>query len=538
MIQIIGAAGSSIHGKDDLSTKGSEEAKPTDYGHIVFGEMTMGFWQQLLREISKIGVGNNDGKGLQTEACDPALNSGATQESSEPPLTPTLDAEATSTFMDNGVTPANGGRVDGKIGAEPADSKRLDEVGIARSKHCEKVIPAIPKTTESKQRPVRPSRAEIESGLAAVVSFDSPTLQMPYVEHVTRPQSAGCRTSGPQNVVSGEDTAARSCGAHATSEISGTLTERKPVRSSAFPVGAHGLDSKTCDSSEANLAIAASVSFGPSRILRVGEGEFSRSGQQSVGTTGEPSPACNIPRSLPLNSSKIAVLSAASSSRTRHQRLSAIGNSEPSSAVNGADVVMPAAQNSFHAAAAVAGTIAKAISGAEEQSWRNGSGAPEPSSRVVDVPPRCPEQWTHAGLRFAEAGFQDPSFGWISVRAARDNAGLHAVVVPPSAEAVHSLSAHLDGLNAYLGHNQIPVSTVTLSTFETDQYPAGSGADSQRQASHNGSHQGNEHHREPTVTIVDLHAQSGSRDSIPKPDEYSLSEVRKDEYSRRISLVA
>lgn len=105
-------------------------------------------------------------------------------------------------------------------------------------------------------------------------------------------------------------------------------------------------------------------------------------------------------------------------------------------------------------------------------------------SAMPELPLRHPEQqWTHVGPHFAEAGFHDDTLGWVSVRAARDSSGVHAVLVPPSAEAERTLSGHMNGLNTYLGNNQIPVSAVTLSTFENARQGTSFGADAQQ---HNG----------------------------------------------------
>ena len=57
------------------------------------------------------------------------------------------------------------------------------------------------------------------------------------------------------------------------------------------------------------------------------------------------------------------------------------------------------------------------------------------------------------------------------------------MLVPPSAEAERTLSGHMNGLNTYLGNNQIPISAVTLSTFENARQGTSFGADPQQ---HNG----------------------------------------------------
>jgi hypothetical protein len=71
--------------------------------------------------------------------------------------------------------------------------------------------------------------------------------------------------------------------------------------------------------------------------------------------------------------------------------------------------------------------------------------------------------WIHAGTQKAEAGFQDPALGWVSVRADTSGGGVHAQLVPGSADAAQALTGHLAGLNAYLTEHHIPVETLTLT---------------------------------------------------------------------------
>jgi hypothetical protein len=83
--------------------------------------------------------------------------------------------------------------------------------------------------------------------------------------------------------------------------------------------------------------------------------------------------------------------------------------------------------------------------------------------------------WIHAGARQAEAGFQDPALGWIGVRADSSGGGVHAQLVPGSADAAQALGGHLEGLNAYLIEHRTPVETLTLTAPESGW--AGSGSD-------------------------------------------------------------
>ncbi len=74
--------------------------------------------------------------------------------------------------------------------------------------------------------------------------------------------------------------------------------------------------------------------------------------------------------------------------------------------------------------------------------------------------------WIHTGAHRAEAGFQDPALGWVGVRADSSGGGVHASLVPGSAEAAVALGGHLAGLNAYLVEQHTPVESLTLAAPE------------------------------------------------------------------------
>jgi hypothetical protein len=85
--------------------------------------------------------------------------------------------------------------------------------------------------------------------------------------------------------------------------------------------------------------------------------------------------------------------------------------------------------------------------------------------------------WMHAGPRHAEAGYLDPSLGWVGVRADVSASGIHAAVVPGSAEAAQALGGHISGLSAYMAEHHGHAATVTL---ESPQYRSdGTGEDPQ-----------------------------------------------------------
>ena len=103
--------------------------------------------------------------------------------------------------------------------------------------------------------------------------------------------------------------------------------------------------------------------------------------------------------------------------------------------------------------------------------------------------------WTLAGAQRAEAGFQDPALGWVSVRADAGSGGIHASLVPSSADAAQALGGHLAGLSAHLVERQTPVETLTLAAPEGQGLNAGmdrNGNQNMQQQSGQGAQAGQE----------------------------------------------
>ncbi len=99
-----------------------------------------------------------------------------------------------------------------------------------------------------------------------------------------------------------------------------------------------------------------------------------------------------------------------------------------------------------------------------------------------------PATWLHAGTRTAEAGFQDPALGWVGVRADASGGGVHASLVPGSAEAAAALGGHLAGLSAFLSEQHTPVDSLTLAATEDRSANSSMGQGAQ-QNMHQGTHQ-------------------------------------------------
>jgi hypothetical protein len=71
--------------------------------------------------------------------------------------------------------------------------------------------------------------------------------------------------------------------------------------------------------------------------------------------------------------------------------------------------------------------------------------------------------FTHAGARHAEAGYLDPSLGWVGIRADVSGGALHAAIVPASSQAADILGAHLPALHAYVSQQHGQESTIDMS---------------------------------------------------------------------------
>lgn len=70
--------------------------------------------------------------------------------------------------------------------------------------------------------------------------------------------------------------------------------------------------------------------------------------------------------------------------------------------------------------------------------------------------------WTRATPHQAEAGFKDPVLGWVGVRADASGGGVHAAVVPGSAQAAEELGKHMDGIHSYLAEQHMPIDSLGM----------------------------------------------------------------------------
>ena len=70
--------------------------------------------------------------------------------------------------------------------------------------------------------------------------------------------------------------------------------------------------------------------------------------------------------------------------------------------------------------------------------------------------------WTHATPRQAEAGFQDPTLGWIGVRADISGGEVHASLVPGSTQAAEELGKQMDGIKSHLAEQHTSVDSLVM----------------------------------------------------------------------------
>jgi len=92
-----------------------------------------------------------------------------------------------------------------------------------------------------------------------------------------------------------------------------------------------------------------------------------------------------------------------------------------------------------------------------------GARAGDPFTALDSDGANPPGTWIHAGAHRAEAGYLDPSLGWIRVHADSTGGAVHAALVPGSAEAAQVLGGHMPGLKAYLSEHHAERASVTMA---------------------------------------------------------------------------
>jgi flagellar hook-length control protein FliK len=118
--------------------------------------------------------------------------------------------------------------------------------------------------------------------------------------------------------------------------------------------------------------------------------------------------------------------------------------------------------------------------------------------------------------------------GWVSVRADLDAGGIHATLVPSSAEAAQALNGHLAGLSTHLVEQQSPVASLTMASPSQSGVENGMGQRMQQGAE--GNPQGNAHEDAQagsranappasTTSVLNAPAQAGIRASFAQPGD-------------------
>ena len=128
------------------------------------------------------------------------------------------------------------------------------------------------------------------------------------------------------------------------------------------------------------------------------------------------------------------------------------------------------APSSVQAANGTAGGVGESPAAAQGTSTTH-----QTFTTLDNIDDRTALNWVHAGARHAEAGFEDPTLGWIGVRADQSGGGVHAIVVPTTAEAAQTLGSQMAGLNAHLAESHTPLASLSLGSTEGREGGTGAG---------------------------------------------------------------
>ncbi len=153
--------------------------------------------------------------------------------------------------------------------------------------------------------------------------------------------------------------------------------------------------------------------------------------------------------------------------------------------------VQPAAQPAilFHPAQAQSGGMTVGGAGGQGSSVSAASASaggahPDAFSTLDAAAPAA--TWIHGTAPRAEAGFQDPSLGWVSVRAEAGTGGIHASVVASTADAAQALGGHMASLATHLAERHLPVETLTFSSSGGQSLGAGADRGANQNSQQNG----------------------------------------------------
>jgi hypothetical protein len=496
MIRIVDASGGSLQSNGSLSVDSSGETAARESDGSSIHDCSDGFECQWLAHLLETGMTAADTGELNV--CDDVHNEMGIASSGEQ-LTPAEYrageaavvrrgkqlpvAEPYSTVSATGVSDDSGS----------LQSKVFAGNSVGRSRP-EKDALEVPRSPESKVRRGFSVHTEIQVALQQQCALVDPSIVQPVVIAESEPVTsiAVHRPEEPERIEQQTGAVAQRREEELVNQAVAVLPNPQVDRENAIVAEAtpKALEFQRIGDAK-NSGKAKSEHLSSSHAVASAKSPELESG---LGLDTEGPEASMLLRSRILSPSSVLQPSSAPSTLARHSHLR---NSDDDVRdfdrhANGAGTAMAVVQNLSHSAAPGPAPD-EAIRDSRERTLQSLSGLPAQSSRVLDIPLKHPEQqWIHTGAHFAEAGFQDASLGWISVRATRDPAGLHAVLVPPSAEAERTLSEHLGGLNTYLVNNQIAVGAVALSSYEDARHTASFGGDAQqRNAREGGDERGN-----------------------------------------------
>ena len=168
----------------------------------------------------------------------------------------------------------------------------------------------------------------------------------------------------------------------------------------------------------------------------------------------------------------------------------------------------------------------------------------EPFAALDAEPAPAALAWTHASARQAEAGFEDPVLGWVGVRGELSGGGVHAALVPGSAEAAEQLGRQMDGLHTYLAEQRTPVESLVMSAPSGGGANTGAGGGLGHAAQHEMGQGAGQNAREHAAREVESRTTSSSSGADRAADPpASIAPIGSDVMARsgggsRISLVA
>jgi hypothetical protein len=128
-------------------------------------------------------------------------------------------------------------------------------------------------------------------------------------------------------------------------------------------------------------------------------------------------------------------------------------------------------------------------------------------------------RWVHAGAQQAEAGFDDPALGWVSVRAHAGSGGVHPALIPSSGDAAQVLAGHLAGLNNFLANRAAGVGDVTVASPES----GASGTGTQAGSGQGSSDQQRENPAQQTTPLMKAYAGGIDRSASSASRQQELS---------------